>query len=801
MLETPKPSVIVSQAPRGSRGGLARSPASFLACLALASLARAAAAQPDARATPPDASPNGDAVPAEPALPDAEPAPAPAAAKVVPAPPRPAAASAAPHQSAVLGSDVVEMLNAASYQDLADLDLEAMLQYTVVTATKSALKEDEAPAITTVVTREDIERWGYQSVEEALEHVAGFYVVNDHVIPNTSVRGVSGGLRSESGLVKVMIDGQSVAFRSTAGNWLGPELVPLSAVRQIEIIRGPASSLYGADAFLGVINIVTRKPDQMRGGEVTLSGNHQGSWGSNLDVALGTSLGRWRILAAMRRSSEDRSGLTLPDSSPMPRLSSYSLSDPRARALTLESNVALARLGYHLGRHGSITLSGYLSSLERGAEFADWAQLTHRLDSSGRQNGTNIALRQGMAGLHLDLRLARTLDLRANGLFFAGGPTSRDRIDVNSESYFVKRDFDYRGFDTSVELSFRPRDDFSVLVGGGMILDHETLPTVYDVLKVSLGTRPGERAGDRIPTAAVAGTKNLSNIGANALVMWSPLPRLTITGGGRYDHHSVYGDKLSGRLGGVVAVLRNLHVKLLYGSAFKAPSPQLLYGSPLAPGDIAGNAQLKPSYVHTVEGQISYRPARAFVVTSGVAYNYLIDQAAFAQRGINQVALNISKVASLSWETEARFDYRRQVAAYGNVSVNRTVPALTSPNYVGILANYNNAAYPVIIANLGASAEIPKVRVRASLEASYLSARRSSTANTLEAGGWYTLDPYLLLGACFRTVGWQLLPNKETSFALVLRNLADTRFADPGFAGIDYPQLGRTALLQLTQEL
>ena len=282
--------------------------------------------------------------------------------------------------------------------------------------------------------------------------------------------------------------------------------------------------------------------------------------------------------------------------------------------------------------------------------------------------------------------------------------------------------------------------------------------------------------------------------------MWSPLSRLTITGGGRFDHHSVYGDKLSGRLGGVVTLQPNLHVKLLYGSAFKAPSLQLLYGSPLMPGDITGNQQLKPSYVHTVETQVSYRPSRYIVVTSGVAYSYLLDQAAFAQSGINQVALNISKVGSLSWESEARFDYRRKIAAYGNVSLNHTVSALSGNNYVGSLANYSNAAYPTVIANAGTSAEVPRVPLRVSAELSYLSSRRSSSANTLEAGQWYTLHPYVVLGGAIRTIGWRLLPQKETILMLVMRNLANTKYADPGFAGIDYPQLGRTFMLQAIQE-
>jgi len=702
--------------------------------------------------------------------------------------------------SPAVETDVVDLLSAINGQDLSTLDLEALLENVVVTATKSEIKEDEAPAITTVINRDEIQRWGYQSVEEVLKHVAGVYVIDDHIIPNLGVRGISGGLRSESGLVKVMIDGHSVAFRSTSGNWLGPELIPLSVVQQIEVIRGPASALYGADAFLGVINIVTRKAEQMQGGEIALSGNHEGNYGMSHDMALGATAGDWQILASVRTSAEDRSGLALPSSSPAPRLANDAPTNLQAHDLTLGSTVAFARTGYQIGKRGSLGVIGYFSEIDRGAEFADWAQLTHNLDSSGRQNGTNISLRQGMVGLDLDLHLTSTVDLRLNGLLFAGGPTSRDRIEVASDLYYVKRDFGYRGFDAGTELVWHPAYTFNVLLGAGVILDHEDLPNVYDVLKSSLGTQPGERAGDAIFATGGTGDKNLINVGANALVMWSPLSRVTLTGGLRFDHHSVYGDKVSGRFGGVVTLLSNLHLKLLYGSAFKAPSPQLLYGTPLAPGDIAGNQSLKPSYVHTVESQLSYRPSRYLLVTTGVAYNYLLDQAAFAQRGINQVALNISRVGSLSWESELRFDYKRKLAAYGNLSINHTVSSFSENNYAANLSSYSNAAYPVVVSNTGISAEVPRLPLRAGVELSAVGSRPSSAANALEAGGRYSLSPYVLLGCSLRTKGLHLIAQKETSVMLVARNLTDTRYSDPGFAGIDYPQLGRTFLLQLVQE-
>src|SRR5690606_24262604 len=139
-----------------------------------------------------------------------------------------------------------------------------VLNVQVSTATKGAENLDDAPAVITVVTREDIERRGYRSVGEVLANTVGFFSIDDHILPNVGVRGVTGGLGAESSIIKVMIDGRSVAYRTTSGNWLGVELIPLTSVQQIEIIRGPASALYGADAFLGVVNIITVKPNDAR---------------------------------------------------------------------------------------------------------------------------------------------------------------------------------------------------------------------------------------------------------------------------------------------------------------------------------------------------------------------------------------------------------------------------------------------------------------------------------------------------------------------------------------------------------
>ena len=112
---------------------------------------------------------------------------------------------------------------------------------------------------------------------------------------------MTGGLGAESGVIKVMIDGRSVAYRTTSGNWLGVELIPLESVAQIEIVRGPASALYGADAFLGVVNIITVKPEDLRPlAGAPPAGVTDGHAGGQFDVVGGGRAGTLRFHARRR---------------------------------------------------------------------------------------------------------------------------------------------------------------------------------------------------------------------------------------------------------------------------------------------------------------------------------------------------------------------------------------------------------------------------------------------------------------------------------------------------------------------
>lgn len=683
------------------------------------------------------------------------------------------------------------------------MDLEQLLEVRVVTATKTETKLSDAPAIISVVSRDDIARWGYQNMAEALQHIVGFYVIDDGILPNVGVRGIAGGMFGESQTVKFMIDGHSVAFRSTGGNWLGPELIPLSAVDHVEIIRGPCSALYGADAFLGVVNIITRKGSDLAGGDVRGAGDKASSrdLGWDVDATGGFRKGGVDAMVSARLNSTDRSGVELPGSSPAPQIPAYRGTDRVAHGATQAAEVVFAKASYEIRPSQMLNAFAHYAQFSRGTEFSPWTQLPYGLDANQRLHQTRIALHQMSAGASYEGSFSHGGGLTVRGFYFGGGPSSADTIDVGSDIFYIKRRFGYQGFEGQLEGRVDIAEKLGIVAGAELIADREKLPVSQQILQNASGAY---QAGDVVASRGNdVEHKLISNVGAYLQASWSRLaPLFSVIGGARYDQHSIYGGQMSARVGAVSNPTKRVHVKVLYGSAFLAPSPLLMYGVPNKVGDVLGNPSLSPQRVHTIEGQISVNPWRGVVVSSGLAYSILLNKAAFVQEGLNRVAKNLSEMRALSWESEVVADYDNWVRGYASFELPIVARSLGQTGYQATLVGHSNVIYPSFMARGGASVRMPSgVPLRLGVEAMYVGERRASEMNILEAGGGYKLGAYTMLDATLSTTPLELLGHRKTVLMFKVRNLMDVRGPDPGFAGVDYPLQSRSFFLQLRQEL
>lgn len=136
------------------------------------------------------------------------------------------------------------------------------LDEVVVTATKTELTQKENPRSVEVITKEDIQNTGAISVRDALRTATNIDIVsvNHGGGENISIRG------GDTDGVLILVNGRRVAgenyFMSQGSNAYALDRLNLSNVDHIEILRGPASAIYGSGAMSGVINIITKKSEK-----------------------------------------------------------------------------------------------------------------------------------------------------------------------------------------------------------------------------------------------------------------------------------------------------------------------------------------------------------------------------------------------------------------------------------------------------------------------------------------------------------------------------------------------------------
>src|SRR5580704_83049 len=181
-------------------------------------------------------------------------------------------------------------------KDLGQASLEDLGNIQVYSASKHMQNASDAPSSVTVITADEIQKYGYRTLADILESVRGFYITYDRDYSFVGVRGF-GRLGDSNNRILVLIDGHRINDNVFGEPYLGTEfLVDVDLLDHVEVIRGPSSSLYGADAFFAVINVITRKGSELKGAELSFADasyeTYQGraSYGTRLrDVDLALS--------------------------------------------------------------------------------------------------------------------------------------------------------------------------------------------------------------------------------------------------------------------------------------------------------------------------------------------------------------------------------------------------------------------------------------------------------------------------------------------------------------------------------
>lgn len=195
---------------------------------------------------------------------------------------------------------------AAQAPDLTEVSFENLTSLKISSASKFVQSAREAPSAVEVIGREDIRRHGWKSLAEALGSLAGTYVANDRAYDYVGARGflVPGDYNTR---FLLLVDGQRVNDNVYEQAPFSEEFpLDLNLVERIEYVPGPGSSIYGGNAIFGVINVITRRAEEMPPLQLSLHLSEDGWREGSATVARRLTSGANLVVAFTEGDKEGR---------------------------------------------------------------------------------------------------------------------------------------------------------------------------------------------------------------------------------------------------------------------------------------------------------------------------------------------------------------------------------------------------------------------------------------------------------------------------------------------------------------
>lgn len=493
---------------------------------------------------------------------------------------------------------------------------------TVSIATGSQQPISRAPAVASVVTAEDIKAIGATNLDQVLESIPGLHVSRSsyRFNPIYSIRGI---YTDNNPQVLVLVNGVPITQLFQGDRGIRSTL-PVSNIARVEVIRGPGSAIYGADAFAGVINVITKQTGDIQGTEAGMragSFDSQDAW-----VLHGTNWNDFNIALSLEWQHQGNDGSRIIDVDQQTPFDS--LFGTHASLAPGAADIRQRRLDAHL-------------DVQRGDNWKfhlwNWRQddqgvgpgVALALDPSGQGKANNyladISYHNPTVSEHWDLTSRITyMDINTQSeqrLFPAGTalPIGSDgninflspagivafpdgligNPDIYEQHYRFSLDTFYTGL-AEHRLRVGTGINFSKLhanetknFGPGII--DGTVPVVNGALTDVTGT----------PYIFIE-PKSRTNFFIFAQDEWALARDWNATLGLRYDNYSDFGDTLNPRAAIVWQTKFDLTTKLLYGRAFRAPSFSDLFviNNPVR----LGNPNLNPETIDTFELAFDYQP-------------------------------------------------------------------------------------------------------------------------------------------------------------------------------------------------
>lgn len=603
----------------------------------------------------------------------------------------------------------------------------------------------QAPASVTIVTDDDLKKFGHRTLADVLRSVRGLYVSYDRNYSYLGVRGFNRPGDYNSRML-VLVDGHRVHDNVLDSVLLGREfLLDLDVIDRLEVIRGPSSSIYGNNAFFGVINIITKRGGDLKGAVVS---GEAGSFDSYKGVF---SFGK-----KFQNEVEWLVSGSYYDSAGPGRLFYPEFDDPEThRGIAEKADYENAYRYFSSVSYRDFSLEGAYSSREKG-------------------------IPTGSFGTTFNDRRARTVDIPAYVDLkyqhqFGQGPEVMARVYYDYYDYHgdypydlvLNKDF-IKGQQAGTEWQLNQK-----------VFDRHTL-TVGAEWRENLQQDQGNY--DVEPRVAYLDDRRTSrNWGLYGQGEWVVLTNLLLNAGARYDQYNTFGDSVNPRLGLIYQPVEQTTLKLLYGTAFRAPNSYEFYNTGVG---LKANPELQPETIRTYELVIEQAlPFHLRLTASGYYYRIddLINQELDSGDGL-LVYRNVDQVAAHGGEVELEGRYENGVRVRVSYGYRQTEDLMTGRE----LSNS-----PTHQAKLGLIFPLYRDKIYSGMELQYMGEVFTLRRNRVQ-------DFWV---ANLTLFSQRIRPGLELSASLY--NLFDTRFGYPG--GGEHiqdiiPQDGRTFRVKLSYQ-
>jgi iron complex outermembrane receptor protein len=396
----------------------------------------------------------------------------------------------------------------------------------------------EAPANVTVITANDIRRYGYRTLSDALRGTAGLYVTDDRNYQYLGYRGFSlpGDYNTR---VLVMIDGIRLNDPVYHQAPIGTDFpLDLSLIERIEVIRGPSQAIYGNNAFMLVLNVISKAPSSIGPAEADLYTDSRGL--TRGTISTGQSINRLESDLLLSGTIFKTPGSDL-------YFSAYD--DPATNnGMTNDTDYASGGSAFFKLIHEKSTLTGAYNRSRKGSPTAAWG-------ATFNDTSTHT----------IDERFV--VDLSYHAL-------DRQTVDLKLRSYLYA--YNYDG-----EYAYIP-DPLYVDSGQSLTIGVEAVGNVRisdrNILVAGIDGR-FDALVEQESSDGFHDRRQLDNFGLFIQNEYRPLDLLHLVAGLRYDYFSTDMQALNPKAAVILLPREDLAIKYLFGRSFRAPNAYELYNA------------------------------------------------------------------------------------------------------------------------------------------------------------------------------------------------------------------------------